>query len=103
MDNTRDFSKFGFRELGLAGELLTAASDNKFEREDDKTNFLGANDLEIEMNPNSGYVFFTDDEGNAFMLNDNGKVQLWRSCFECGHEDFDNGQFFVDGCEECKK
>ena len=80
-DNTIDLSKFGYRELGLAGELLQALKTDI-----DKTRFLG-DGVSVEFNPNSGNVFLVDDDGNVAMMND-GILEDFFSCPQCGAEGF---------------
>ena len=58
MSNTRDLMNFGYRELSLAGELLTL-----FKTEKDNST-LDSN-VAIEFNPNSGLVFMVDEDYSA--------------------------------------
>jgi len=76
---TSDMSRFGNRERAMAGELLTAMSEQ------------GADFLEdgvtVSMNMNSGYVFLTDEDYKVGMMN--GKVlEQWFNCPYCGVEGF---------------
>ncbi len=80
MDNTRDLSKFGFRELAEAARLLTAYTE-------DRPDWLHDEGVAIEFNPDSGYVFITDEDLNVGMLN-GGTLEQWHFCFECGAEGF---------------
>ena len=80
-DNTQDFSKFGYRELAIAGELLSAYKQDK-----DKTKFLG-DGIKIEFNPNSGNVFIVDEDYNVAMMCDD-LLEDFFSCPQCGHEGF---------------
>lgn len=80
MENpTSDLSKFGYREVGIAAELLKAYSDNP-------PRFLG-DGVRVWFNMDSGYVFLSDGDYNVGMLN-NGKLEQWHSCPQCGHEGF---------------
>ena len=91
-ENTRDLSKFGFREYGLAGELLTALADNKFY---EGNNFL-TDGIALEFNPNSGEVFLVDEDCNVAMVND-GKLEQWLVCSDCGFEAFVSDGNIIDG------
>ena len=97
-DNTRDLSSFGFREHGLAGELLTALADNKWEENSE----LG-DEIALEFNPNSGNVFLVDSDYNVAMIND-GKLENFVSCSYCGLEGF-KSELTLDSegnCPDCK-
>lgn len=78
-ENTQDLSKFGYRELGMAGELLTAYSENP--------GVLDGDEIHIEFNPNSGTVFLVDEDFNVAMMNGD-KLEQWYYCPYCGHEGF---------------
>ncbi|MBU0847436.1 hypothetical protein KKH23_09660 [Patescibacteria group bacterium] len=78
-ENTQDFSKFGYRELAMAGELLTKYSDNP--------NVIDGNGIHIEFNPNSGNVFIVDEDFNVAMMNGD-VLEQWFNCPYCGHEGF---------------
>jgi hypothetical protein len=78
-DNTRDLSCFGFRELKLAAELLSA-----FKTDKDKTKFL-SNGVSVEFNPNSANVFLVDEDCNVAMMNGEN-LEDWFVCPQCGHE-----------------
>lgn len=76
---TADLSKFGRCELQEAAELLKALTD-------DECDFLG-DGITLNMNTGSGYVFLSDEDYNVGMLND-GKLEQWFSCPNCGEEGF---------------
>ena len=80
-DNTRDLSKFGFRERQEAGKLLLALGTEK-----DKARFLGE-DVAIEFNPNSGNVLLIDGDCNVALMNGDDLEDFF-FCPECGHEGF---------------
>lgn len=80
--NTRDLSLFGFRELRIATELLTAYVDSN-KRPDD---FEG-DGVTLEFNPNSGNVFLVNDEFQVAMMNGD-KLEQFHSCPYCGAEGF---------------
>lgn len=81
MDNliTVDYSKFGYRELEIAGKLLALYAEGDVD-------FLG-DGLTVNFNTQSGYVFLSDEDYNVGVLNDNETaiVQFY-SCYECGYE-----------------
>ena len=79
--NTNDLSKFGYRELALAGKLLSALKTGN-----DKTEYL-TEGIKVEFNPNSGNVFLVDDDCNVAMMNGD-KLEDFFSCPQCEHEGF---------------
>jgi len=95
MDNTRDLMQFGYRELKLAGELLSALKTEK-----DKTKFLG-DGVAVEFNPKSGHVFLIDEDLNVAMMNGDNLEDFF-SCPECGHEGFLD-EMKHNGNKECKE
>lgn len=92
---TTDLSKFGAREMGMAGELLTAYADKPRDFE------LGEG-IQLMMNINSGNVFLTDEDFNVVMMNDKGILENFITCQNCGHEDFAS-EMKIDesNCQEC--
>jgi hypothetical protein len=100
-ENTRDLSKFGFREIGMAGELLTKYADGRGSWVSELDEL--ADGIGMEFNPNSGNVFLVDEDGRVAMVNDNGKLENWFYCFNCGAEGFRRElPLDVDGnCAEC--
>ncbi len=77
MDNTRDLSQFGMRELAIAGDLLREYSNGTCD-------FL-TDGVVVEFNPNSGVVFLLDADYNVGVLEDEKLVQFF-SCGVCGEE-----------------
>jgi hypothetical protein len=59
---TENLGDFGFLELDVAGRLLKAASQHGFP--DD----FNTDGVKLGFNMNSGYVFFTNEEGQAAVL-----------------------------------
>jgi hypothetical protein len=59
----------------------------------------------VSMNVNSGYVFLTNSEFQVAMMNgdldENGKLESFYSCPECGNEGF--AEDLKDGESCCKK
>lgn len=80
-----NLANFGYRELGLAGELLTALSDAKF-ADDTARDVFDYNDLSLECNPNSGMVYLVTENSDVLILDANGKVAIFNTCSNCGAE-----------------
>lgn len=93
---TTDMAKFGFRELKLAGELLSA-----YKTEKDRCKVFENNEVQVMMNMNSGYVFLTNSEYQVAMLNSDGFLEDFLSCPECRFEGFIDD--FSESEEECCK
>ena len=82
---TSDLTKFGFRELDMAADLLKAYAANG-------SDFL-TDGVNVFMNTNSGNVFLCDEDMNVGVLErgegendiDNKVVQFY-SCPQCGNE-----------------
>lgn len=94
---TVDLSRFGYRELGMAAELLEHWSNGN------RPDFLG-DGITLNMNTYSGNVFLCDEEYNVGMMHC-GKLEQFHSCGECGEEGFrdeledtDNHYFDEDDC-----
>ncbi len=79
MTTTTDLQDFGFRELKMAAELLTAYCENPPE-------FLSSG-VHLMMNTHSGYVFLTDEDFSVAMMS-GSKLEQFLSCPECGAEGF---------------
>lgn len=77
---TKDLARFGFRELKMAAELLTAYRSDR-----DETELLTGDGLAVWMNMNSGYVFLCDEDYNAAMMS-GGVLEDFLTCGYCGHE-----------------
>ena len=93
---TADLSKFGSRELSEAGDLLKIYAEGGVDFLDDG--------ITINFNPNSGYVFLSDEDYNVGMLEE-GKIKQWFNCGECGEEGFKEHfqEEGLDKCEGCKE
>jgi len=87
MTVTSDLTKFGYRELDMAADLLKAYAN-------DKNTVDFGNNVNIFMNDSSGNVFLSDEDFTVGMLED-GKVVQFYSCPECGNEGTQN-----EGLEE---
>lgn len=92
---TTDLSKFGYRELRLAAQLLTAYCD----ADKQASEFLG-DGLTLNMNKQSGYVFLSDENFNVGMMNGD-KLEQWLNCPYCGHEGFKEDAIHKAKDEEC--
>ena len=92
--NTRDISEFGYREKDIAADLLKAHGTYK-----DKTRFLCGN-VSIEFNLYSGYVFLVDEDCNVGVLNDNGELEDFITCPDCGGEGVAS-EFREDNSDDC--
>ena len=77
---TKDLARFGFRELRMAAELLTA-----YRSDEDETELLAGDGLAVWMNTHSGYVFLCDEDCNVAMTS-GGKLEDFLTCSYCGHE-----------------
>jgi len=94
---TTDLSKFGYRELHLAKELLQALEDQGLPEDFEDEG------LTIMFNTHSGYVFFTNSEYQAAMMNGD-KLESFYSCLNCGAEGFAEDILTKSGkCKECKE
>lgn len=81
MATTTDLSKFGFRELKMAAELLTAYC------EQGAPGYFDRDGVTVMMNTNSGYVFLTNAEFDVAMMNGD-KLESFFTCPNCGSEGF---------------
>ena len=81
---TENLADFGYQELKEAAELLTAyVEDGK-----GPSDFYDEG-VRLALNRNSGFVFLTNDEYQACMINPNsGKLELWHFTPYAGHEGF---------------
>jgi hypothetical protein len=93
MRNTQDFADFGQIEREEAGLLLRTFGTNR-----DDTLFL-ENDVKVEFNPMSGYVFLVDGDYNCAMMNGD-RLENHFSCPNCGNEGMQS-EFREEHTEEC--
>ena len=93
MNNTQDFSDFGHVEREEAGLLLRTFGTSK-----DDTLFL-ENDIKVEFNPMSGYVFLVDGDYNCAMMNDD-RLENFFSCPNCGGEGLQS-EFREQNSDDC--
>ena len=90
---TSDLSRFGYRELQMASELLAAYC------KEGKPDFL-TDRIKIYMNTESGDVFLSDEDFNVGEMNGD-KLEQWFYCPECGHEGFKEDMKHGENNEEC--
>ena len=95
-DNTRDLSKFGFREYDIASKLLHALANPSKETQANPNEFYLSDGVVLEFNPSSGYVFLVDEDYNVAMLNDEGKLENFLTCSNCGFEAFQSKVKILD-------
>ena len=79
---TTDFSRFGYCEREMARDLLSASIEQGFPDDFDSDGVI------IMMNINSGNVFFTNNDYQVAMMDDD-KLKSFYTCFNCGNEGFD--------------
>lgn len=80
-DSSGDLNNFGYREIEEAKKLLDAFAYRN------RTEILG-DGVTLHFNANSGNVFLMDDDYNAALVTDNGELEDWFICSECGFEGF---------------
>ncbi len=81
MSTTTDLSKFGYRELEMLRDIMNAWLDKGLPEDFEN------NEVVPMFNMNSGNVFLTNSEYQVAMMND-GELQSFYSCPECGYEGF---------------
>lgn len=79
--NTTDLSEFGYREIEMARDLLNAWVEKGL------PNDFNNDKVTVMMNKNSGNVFLTNEDCQVAMMED-GELERFYSCPECGHEGF---------------
>lgn len=90
-ENTRDLSRFGLIELEEASRLLAKVKE------------IDAGDgLTLEFNPNSGNVFLTDEDCRVWLFDEDGEINEFFTCPDCGHEGF-KPDFKGQKCKECRR
>ena len=88
---TTDLSEFGFRELSMAAELLTAYCAAP-------PDFM-SDGVQIMMNKHIGSVFLTDEDFQVAMMNGD-RLEQFYSCPECGAEGFAEDMPDNECCQE---
>jgi hypothetical protein len=79
--NTQNLADFGNIERDEAALLLVTLNGRN-----DKTKHFGSNGVVVEFNPYSGMVFLVDEDYNVAVMND-GKLEDFITCPNCGNED----------------
>lgn len=79
---TTNLADFGYRELSIAGEILTAYADRK-----DICPYFSGDGVQLMMNTSSGNVFLTDEDCNVLMMNGSKLEGFYSTPYE-GHEGF---------------
>jgi len=64
---TTDLSEFGNRELGIAGEILTAYEENNLTQL--AIDYFNKDEVTVMMNKYSGNVFLTNSDFQVLMMN----------------------------------
>jgi|TARA_Y100000310_G_scaffold74620_1_gene70841 wobble nucleotide-excising tRNase len=90
MNNTQNWSEFGYREIEMAKELLSHIKE---------IDSYGC--VKVEFNQHSGNVFLVDDDYNCWLMNGD-EIEKWIYCPECGHEAFVT-EFLDDIDNKCCK
>ncbi len=94
---TTDLADFGSGERREVINLFNAWSDQGLPEDFEN------NEIRPMLNRNSGHVFLTNSEYQVAMMN-NGALEMWNTCFNCGHEGFhEDCQLNEDGCNECNE
>jgi len=93
---TENIGDFGFREIKLLKDLLTAWTEQGL-----PDDFYGEQ-VRPAMNTNSGYVFLTNADYQVAMLNGD-KLETWYTCPICGHEGFREDMRHNENRAECQE
>lgn len=92
---TTDLSDFGYREITMTRDLLSAWLDKGLPDDFEE------NEVTVMLNMNSGNVFLTNSEFQVAMMNGDA-LESWYYCGNCGHEGFaDDCKLNDEGCNEC--
>lgn len=103
---TADLSQFGYRELKEATKLLEAYTEDRYVRPS-VSEWIG-DGLTLNFNTSSGYVFLSDEDYHTFLINEeedgeDGKLDIWLSCPNCGKEGFPKELIADPQCDDCKE
>lgn len=93
---TTNLADFGSREWLLLFELVKAKMEQGLPED------FCQEGVQIAMNRNSGFVFFTNEEYQLALMN-GSKLETWYNCGNCGREGFkEDCQLTEEGyCDEC--
>jgi len=86
---TKDWSKFGSREIEMAKELLSHIKE-----------IDAYGQIEVFFNTHSGCVFLSDADYRTWMMNGD-KIEEWFNCPYCGHEGFKEDMDHEPESQEC--
>ena len=78
---TTNLADFGYRELALAGQILTAYAGK------DACPYFTGEGVQLMMNTSSGNVFLIDEDCNVLMMNGDNLEGFYSTPYE-GHEGF---------------
>lgn len=78
---TTNLADFGYRELALAGQILTAYAGK------DACPYFTGKGVQLMMNTSSGNVFLIDEDCNVLMMNGDNLEGFYSTPYE-GHEGF---------------
>lgn len=78
---TTDLGAFGYRELAMLAEIINAMITQGLPDGFEDTGVVPM------MNTRSGYVFITNDDGQAAMMN-GGRLEIYHVDYETGEEGF---------------
>lgn len=94
---TTDLGKFSNLELAEVIDIITCMMADGIPREFDMS------EVSINFSRNSGFVFVSNSELQVMMLNDDGGLEMFYSCPECGLEGF-HGEIGWSGdrCYDCR-
>lgn len=98
---TSNFEDFGYQEIDEVTDLLQALKTGNvtpvFE------NYWYNDEVKPMFNTHSGYVFLTNADYQVGMMND-GKLDMFENCPECGQEGFpEEFKDMMGDCESCQE
>lgn len=84
MNNVNELEKLGVREIEQLAEMLKLYANGDWQSASDELQ----DGIKWEYNPISDNLFLVDEDFNVAMVNDNGKLENWLTCSNCGKEAF---------------
>jgi len=102
-ENTRDIARLGYREIDQLGDMLKEYAKAEFQSNEDKEAW-NPDEIAWEYNPTSDNLFLVNADYQVLMLNDNGKLESFLNCGNCGNEGLRAEVEFSDDftCKDCK-
>lgn len=94
-DDSGDLNTFGYRQIEDAKRILDAFAHKNY------TKMLG-DDVTLHFNPHSAIVYLSDEDYNSAVLTDDGVLEDWFVCSECGREGFKD-TLLDEGLNCCKQ